>query len=404
MPNVSKRIMFYSHDTFGLGHIRRTQKIANAISSDYRSILIACSSPMATSFASEPGVEYLSLPGIAKQMNGEYLPRAMNLPIDDFICLRANLLLAAVSKFQPDVLIIDKEPLGVKRELVPSLKFIKENLKDTTVICGFRDILDDAAAVKEEFKKKGIVEGLEAYFQKIFVYGDERNFDFVSEYDLPESLREKIFYTGYVQPPLPNAETKFPLSFPEERPLITFTLGGGGDGWSFLETMLAMLEKNLTGDKANYVLLTGPFANIDLVNRAKKLQASRSDLRVIGFTSEAVSLFKSSNLVVSMGGYNTVCELLHLRKPTLILPRIVPRQEQLIRAQVLSAKGYCDYIHPIALSPNTLADKLLEILGRGVTESPELPSNGIATIKKFIDETLNKCEQKLDSSSKVIPA
>ncbi len=33
-----------------------------------------------------------------------------------------------------------------------------------------------------------------------------------------------------------------------------------------------------------------------------------------------------------MGGYNTFCEILSFDKPALIVPRIVPRQEQFIRA------------------------------------------------------------------------
>ena len=74
---VSKahRIFFYSHDTVGLGHIRRTQKIANQIAADDRSILIACASPKASAYLSEPGIEYLNLPGFTKLMTGEYVPR-----------------------------------------------------------------------------------------------------------------------------------------------------------------------------------------------------------------------------------------------------------------------------------------------------------------------------------------
>jgi predicted glycosyltransferase len=40
-----------------------------------------------------------------------------------------------------------------------------------------------------------------------------------------------------------------------------------------------------------------------------------------------------------MGGYNTFCEVLSMDKRALIVPRIVPRQEQFIRASRAAALG-----------------------------------------------------------------
>ena len=42
---------------------------------------------------------------------------------------------------------------------------------------------------------------------------------------------------------------------------------------------------------------------------------------------------EKATAIVAMGGYNTFCEILTLDKPALIVPRSVPRQEQLIRAE-----------------------------------------------------------------------
>lgn len=58
--------------------------------------------------------------------------------------------------------------------------------------------------------------------------------------------------------------------------------------------------------------------------------------------------------VVAMGGYNTVCELLHLGRRTLVVPRVKPRTEQLIRARRLAARDLVDFLHPAELSPAAL--------------------------------------------------
>jgi predicted glycosyltransferase len=76
-------------------------------------------------------------------------------------------------------------------------------------------------------------------------------------------------------------------------------------------------------------------------------------------------LIGAANAVVSMGGYNTVCEIANQRKPFLIVPRTVPREEQLIRAQVLCRKGFCDYLHPDELTPARLREKILALLENG---------------------------------------
>jgi predicted glycosyltransferase len=400
---MSKRVMFYSHDTFGLGHIRRTQKIANAIADGEKSILIACSSPLANSFNSMPGIEYLNLPGFAKQLSGEYKPRSLNIPIEEFVSLRANLLLAAVKNFQPDLMIVDKEPLGVKGELLPSLRYIREKNLGTRLVCGFRDILDDKEKVSEEWDRRGVLKGLEDFYDDLLVYGEEKHFDFRAEYSIPDSLSKKVVYTGYVQPKENPSQEFFPLDFAKDRPIVTFTLGGGGDGWNYIDVFLTMIENRTAGEDANFVLLTGPFANLPLVERAKKLEGERNNFKVLEFTNNALGLFDRSRLVISMGGYNSFCELAQMRKFPLLLPRVVPRQEQLIRAKVFHGLGYCDYIHPHELNAENLGAKVRDMVAADRSQVPAFETHGLKNISQFIEEALG-CRPKSGSFSKVIPA
>lgn len=346
------RILFYSHDTFGLGHIRRTQKIANALARENRSILIACSSPVANAFTSQAGVEYCSLPGFTKRPDGEYEPRS-HLPLKDFVALRSSLLLAAAQSFRPDLFVVDKEPLGVKKELVPTLRYLKA--RGTRIVCGFRDILDEKEKLKREWERKGAMAGLEEFYDRLLVYGEREYFDFASEYGLPEAVRAKLDYTGYL---LEGGEPQpYPLDFSTKRPLVTLTIGGGGDGWNFVEAYLELVERDLLPG-LNFALLAGPFAKAALVEKARALAAGRGNFRLVDFTANARGLFQRSRLVLSMGGYNSVCELLGLGKFPLLLPRKEPREEQWIRARLLRERGLCDFIEPGQVSAGALAEKI----------------------------------------------
>lgn len=386
----SSRILFYSHDTFGLGHIRRTQKIANALSKSHRSILIACSSPKASSYSSQPGIEYLNLPGFAKQPKGDYLPRSLRIPMDEFTNIRSQLMLAAARSFRPDVIVVDKEPLGVKNELFPMLDFVRSNTPKTQVICGLRDILDEPAAVHEEWRRRDTIRSLRRFYDHILVYGEKRVYDMTEEYKFPADLKDKVRFTGFLHPAeFPDQlRTEFSFSHPE-RPLITLTLGGGGDGAEVLGHFLDYLEQSDHAPDYNYILLTGPFIATEVAERARKLASFNPHVIVKDFVPRPVDVFMRSHLVISMGGYNTMCELASLGVRPLILPRVKPRKEQLIRAQAFQKSDLCDYLVPEDISVQSLAQQI-----QSKTEKPQrttpLVSVGLDSIVQFISQLENR--------------
>lgn len=384
-----QKIFFYSHDTFGLGHIRRTQKIANALAGPDRSMLIACASPKASSYASKPGIDYLNLPGFTKQSSGEYLPRSLQVPIDEFTNLRSQLLLSAVRSFQPDLVFIDKEPLGVKRELYPALEFFRTHLKTTHVVCGFRDILDEREAVEEEWRRRDTPRALRKFFDSIFVYGEREIFDFQRQYGLPEDLARKLVYTGYIHPDSFLDQEGGDFKFADEqKPLITLTLGGGGDGQDILKIFVQYLERSPLASEHNTVLLTGPFMEAAWFQDSKALAKWADRVQIRDFVSNPSPLFAKSRLVLSMGGYNTMCELASMRKRPLILPRVVPRQEQLIRAEAFHARDLCDYIHPKDLTIESLEAAIRSRLSHTPLIG-EFPARGLQSIVRFADALRN---------------
>ena len=70
------RILYYCHDTFGLGHLRRTLALATRARRQVPRLsqLIVTGSPAAASFPLPPGCDYVKLPAVVKQGAGEYVP------------------------------------------------------------------------------------------------------------------------------------------------------------------------------------------------------------------------------------------------------------------------------------------------------------------------------------------
>lgn len=387
---MSKRIFFYSHDTVGLGHIRRTQKIANRLASKDRSILVACASPVASTYLSEAGIEYLNLPGFTKLMSGEYVPRNLNLPIKEFVDLRSSILLSAVMNFRPDVIIVDKEPLGVKQELRPALQYVREVMPETHIICGFRDILDDADTVAKEWERRETVEALEELYDTIFVYGKKEIYDYQKEYPcVTEKIAKRLEYTGYINPKTNKEPGSIPsLFFPCDKPLVTVTMGGGGDGDQVIENVLDLVQAELCAAKFNLLLLTGPFIQASVLEKAKAVERQYSCFRTVRFVNNTEKIFKNSDLIVTMGGYNTMCELVALGKYPLVVPRVVPRVEQLIRARVFKERGLCEFIDPRELTAPLLAVKIEQMLDEKPAPQSVFDTDGLERVEAYIGELL----------------
>ena len=85
------RVMLYSHDTFGLGHLRRSRQLASAIThaNPDASALILTGSPVAGRFAFPPGVDHVRLPGVTKRADGSYMSASMGVDLDSTTRLRA---------------------------------------------------------------------------------------------------------------------------------------------------------------------------------------------------------------------------------------------------------------------------------------------------------------------------
>ena len=110
------RVLFYSHDTFGLGHLRRSRTIAAALtaSDDQLSALIITGSTVAGRFTFPERVDYVRLPGVTKRSDGSYISEKLDFDIEETTVIRAGLIKSMVKLFTPDIIVVTKnQPVSV---------------------------------------------------------------------------------------------------------------------------------------------------------------------------------------------------------------------------------------------------------------------------------------------------
>ena len=393
--NSTYNIMMYSHDTYGLGHIRRTMAIAAHLLGPRINILILTGSPIAGRFSFPEQIDFVRIPGMIKKTNDEYLPLSIKINARHALDIRKNIITATAKTFQPQLFIVDKEPLGLRKEVLPPLKWLQRSRPDTRAILGLRDIMDDAATVKRDWREKGVYEILRNLYAEIWVYGNREFYNPIEEYDIAESVSQKIYFTGYIPRKTPGPETarntRKELGVKPDEKLVVVTTGGGGDGYVVMRTYVSMLESAAKPLPFKSVLITGPFMP---KNKRRKIfkRARKQGVRGYHFYRQMEKIFAAADLAVCMGGYNTLCEILSQGTPCLVIPRETPRKEQLIRAQAFKRHNLVDYIPWGDLSAEILQEKILSFL-----EVPETYLEAISRFRMTGIETMQKRLQEFRS-------
>ena len=389
------RVVLYSHDTMGLGHMRRNLLIAQSIAqSDLNaSVLLIAGAKEIGKFDTSTGVDCLVLPSYQKAMNGQYSSRHLDLHINELVSMRSSTIMSSVLAFKPDVMIVDNVPRGALNELEPVLSQLKQQ-KKTHVVLGLRDVLDEAASVKREWEHRANNEAIRQYFDEIWVYGDPAIYNLCDEYDWPHELAEMTSFTGYLDArkrAVPkNTVTGWDRnSLTQELIASPYTLcmvGGGQDGYE-LALAFAKAEQQ---DETRGVIVTGPFMQAEYIDELREIAKNRSNLLVLGFIPEPTSMLSNASKVVAMGGYNTTTEILSYGKHTLLIPRVHPRKEQLIRANRLAEAGYIDMLHPDDLSVDRLSTWLCKDSSAYTEPDRKVDFNGLHRLPEFIRRITHK--------------
>ncbi|GAA0783871.1 hypothetical protein E1180_09655 [Roseibium denhamense] len=378
MSSRTPKILIYSHDSFGLGHLRRCRAIAQALVGDFDtlSVLILSGSPIIGSFEFRSRVDFVRIPGVIKLRNGEYTPLSLHINIDETLAVRSSIIEHTAKVFDPDIFIVDKEPLGLRGEVLGTLEALKET--DTRLVLGLRDVMDDPDVLKEEWDRKNVYPALRDLYDEIWVYGPKDICDPLENIPLPEGVEPKMRYTGYLRRDLPASLKDTPIPAPfEDDPYILVTPGGGGDGVEMVDWVMRAYETR-TKPLFPALIVLGPFmpaaAAANFTDRAENLR----DVEVIRFTPQIEPYLAGAKAIVAMGGYNTFCEILSFDKPTLMVPRVVPRREQAIRAERAESSGLLKVL-PIDRYPDP------QLMADALSDLPQMPAPSEAGIGNLMD-------------------
>lgn len=340
-----RSVLMYSHDTYGLGHLRRNTAIAHALLARDPGVSIALlsGSSVADQLSLPDGVSVIHLPSVVKVGAERYRPVDPSRSLRALRAERAAMISATLLRQRPDVFLVDHAPLGMKAELSHALRLARNHLPSTRVVLGLRDILDDATVVRQTWQEQAVYQALDRFYDQILVYGSRELFDVTVEYGFPASVRERTTFTGYITkdegleaPAGPDGAWG---GVPPEICRVLVMGGGGGDAAALFRLFLQAWPTVRSTVGANALLVTGPLMDDDVRRSLVQASAAVAGITTIAFSPSMLSLVAAADLVVSMGGYNSVTEVVAAGKSLVCCPRVTPRTEQLLRATILERLG-----------------------------------------------------------------
>jgi predicted glycosyltransferase len=267
------------------------------------------------------------------------------------------MILALARRVKPDLLVVDNVPAGLNGELLPTLRHLRESGESGRLVLGLRDVVDGARRVRSTWARDGHFDLLDDVYDLVVVYGDPSVYDVVERYGFSDRAAAKTRYVGYLPR---DAEAQ-----PQERNgrlRLLATAGGGGDGFDLLMTVLEARRRCPRELDLDCQIVTGPFMPVGDSERLRRASEGLEGVRVVDFHPDLTSVMASADVVVSMAGYNSICEILSLGRRAVVVPRVRPRREQLIRASALASRGLVRMIRPESLTPQTLAAEVTAVL------------------------------------------
>jgi predicted glycosyltransferase len=383
------RILMYSHDTFGLGHLQRCRTIAHSLVEDYRGlqILIISGATIAGAFDYRARVDFVKIPSIIKLRNGEYTPLERHISLIETLKMRQAIIRQTAETFQPDIFIVDKEPLGLRGEIEDTLSYLKT--QGTTLVLGLREVMDAPHLLEEEWRRKDVIRKIGLFYDMIWAYGPPDFYDPLCGLDVPAATKARMKFVGFLQRKLSHEE--LPGHRPEGAYLLV-TTGGGGDGADLIHAVIHAYQQDKML-KHNALIVLGPYMPARKRRRLISKGASIPYIKIIEFDNRMEELIAGASAVVAMGGYNTYCEILSFDKPALIVPRVKPREEQLIRARRAAELGLVDMLLPEETEDAlrfAAALKALPLRPRPSQSNPDLRLEGLVHISTIVGDWLDQ--------------
>jgi predicted glycosyltransferase len=355
------RLLFYCQHSLGLGHLARSLAVARGLAERFDVVLLN-GGRLPDGLSVPKGVEVVNLPPMGLDPEDYRLvSHDPAISVEDARDRRRDLVLGALERVRPHVVLVEQFPFGRKKfafELLPLLERATAAASGRPqVICSLRDILVSRRKDQPEYDERAS-QRANAWFDAILVHADPSFVRLEESFHPATPLRVPVHYTGFVAPP-PPAEAG---TCPPPSPRVLVSAGGGMVGDPLFRAAVGGHRFWNERRGLTTTIVTGPFVPEPtwewLVDQAER----SSSLDVVRHVDDLCAEMRRSAVSVSQCGYNTAMDILRAGTPAIVVPFSQGQEdEQGRRARRLAELGVLRVVAPEELDGARLARELAQL-------------------------------------------
>jgi predicted glycosyltransferase len=347
IPKNISRILVYTHNSIGLGHVFRTLAVITGIRKWRPDIdFLVLSGTSVPHIFMRKGIEVVKLPGILKAVDeaGSPLkPRYLrNLSVDEILKFRRTVIRESFFFFRPDVVMVEHYLSGLSGEITPFFTekaSCRGTAKDFALVHLSRGIMgEDWNTVMDTDRRNTGAKYSELYDFR-YVFDDPVSIDGeVTRQNMPVRYLGRIAENNLSE--LTDQETvlnRFRLS---EKPIILMYLSRHGDISGLSKSLMSAITTACLNRKYQIIMVADPYLNPQTVEEIMTDSRYR-DVRFLPFFYPLIDLIHAAELVICRAGYNIVNEILLTDSKALVIPEHHPSGEQEERARRLPLDNIC---------------------------------------------------------------
>jgi predicted glycosyltransferase len=344
------RILYYCQSLVGIGHLTASLQVIRELLQHADVDLIYGGHDIDITI-DHPGFRDLRLPTILiDEQTGQLYDPSHQFSLEALWTIRAQNINAFLSSSY-DAAIIEFFPFGrrrFKKEIYALFQQLRTQNDRIPIFSFVREVLVPEPLEAEQ----RMVQSVNDYIHTVFIRGDPNVIRFDETFSLTPQIEDKIYYLGYLG-------TQSPIDKPNRTAQILVSQGGGSIGKNLLEAAIrtAPLLPEYT-----FLIATGSMTTASDFAHLNELVSS-ANVKIVPFLQNFKQCLMESALSISLGGDNTLIDVISTQTPGLAFP-YPGNSEQDVRIQKLAAHGF---VHPITaedLSPEHLLAKIQAALVR----------------------------------------
>jgi predicted glycosyltransferase len=339
-----KRILYYCQSLVGIGHLTCSLRIIHELL-QHAEVDFIQGGLDTGSVLQHPRFRNLRLPTLLHdEESGDFFDPEGQRGVDEIWAAR-DVAIKNFLRVPYHAIVIEFYPFGrrrFKKEIQDLFCAVRENSGPVPIFTSVREVLVPRAIESE----RRMVESVRKHIHTVFIRGDADIVRFDETFSLAHEIKDRLCYTGYISPSVPQ-------SWPERKKQILVSQGGGNVGRELLQGAIGAAA--LMPDYA-FLLATGS-RTTPAEMKALRATVRSHNVEITPFLPDFQRHLLESAVSISMGGDNTLLDVVTARTPALAYP-YQGNSEQTFRIKKFAEKGLLQALEVGDLEAGRLKQKI----------------------------------------------